>query len=190
MVLGSGCAANGNGPYLRSRIVFSESIDERKYTAQSYHAGAATEEVLRRNPTPAAATEEVRSGSHRTMAEWTRAWLLQQLGMAADFVPQTKAEEDGFVERCIDLLRAPTQSGYKEVYRSPTAGMWQAKPYAGPGKQPNLGTFPTAREAAAAIFWFKQRAASGTLSPAKPPKERRRRGTGRKPRDRRKGICT
>ena len=109
--------------------------------------------------------------------------------MAADYVPQTQAEEDDFVERAIDLLRAPTHSGYREVYVSPTAGRWQAKPYVGPGKQRNLGTFPTAREAAAAVFWFRQGKAAGTLLPIKSPdKERNRRGQGRKPRDRRKGM--
>ena len=51
------------------------------------------------------------------MAEWTKAWLLQRLGMAADYVPQTQAEEDDFVERAIDLLRAPKSTRFPRYVR-------------------------------------------------------------------------
>jgi hypothetical protein len=113
---------------------------------------------------------------------------MRRLGLPENFVPPTEAEAMQVWERCVDLLRAPTRSGYKEVHESATKGKWQAKPYVGPKDQRNLGTFDTAREAAAAILAFKM----GSLQ-LKSPKntERNKRGQGPRPRDRRRGMrCT
>ena len=84
-------------------------------------------------------------------------------------MPPSDAEKEQVWERCIDLLRAPTKSGNKEGLPSATQGKWQAKPYVGPKDQRNLGTFDTAREAAAAILSFKM----GSLQ-VKSPKNKER----------------
>ena len=117
--------------------------------------------------------------------DWSTAGLMRRLRLPEDFVPSSGVEMEQIYERCVDLLLAPgTKSGYKEVYPSATEGKWQAKPYIGPGKQRNLGTFATARAAAKAILWFKQ---GGCPAPS-PQKERNKRGQGARARDRRKGT--
>ena len=82
-------------------------------------------------------------------------------------------------DRAIELLRADTKSGYKEVYA--VGGKWQAKPYVAPKKQRSLGLFDSPRAAALEIILFK--IGSTPLPPS--PKSRKKRGEGRKPRQRR-----
>jgi hypothetical protein len=117
--------------------------------------------------------------------DWSTAGLMRRLRLPEDFVPSDSVEAKQIYERCVDLLLAPgTKSGYKEVYSSATKGKWQAKPYVGPKKQRNLGTFETARAAAEAILDFKR---GGRCAPS-PQKERNKRGQGARARDRRKGA--
>ena len=116
--------------------------------------------------------------------DWSSAGLLRHLGYPPDYVPPTEAEEWSIYERCIDLLRV---SGYDEKYKwvYKVGGAWQAKPYVRPKTQRHLGDFATPREAAAEVLSFKM---GDRPLPPSPSKDRNKRGTGRKPRDRRKGA--
>ena len=99
-----------------------------------------------------------------------------------DFLnPWDMDEAEAVFERAINLLRTKdTKSGYQEVY--PVGRRWQAKPYVSPGKQRNLGTFATAREAAGRIIHHR----AGTMPLLPPsPKPRNKRGEGRQPRSKR-----
>jgi len=56
--------------------------------------------------------------------DWSTAGLMRRLGLPEDFVPPSDAEKEQVWERCIDQLRAPTKSGYKEVLPSATKGKY------------------------------------------------------------------
>ena len=115
------------------------------------------------------------------MAQLTPADLLARLGVPQ---PQTMDEYDAVLDLAIqEILKTDNKSGYRDVYKSAsTVNPWQAKPYIRPKVQRNLGSFPTAEEAAKAIIiWMF----GGRPTPPTPQKERNKRGEGRRQRDRR-----
>ena len=78
---------------------------------------------------------------------------LRRLGKPAGWVPPTAEEAEAAFQAAIDLLRAPTKSGFSEVY--PVGQRWQAKPYVKPGSQRSAGYFSSARAAAIQVFMIK-----------------------------------
>ena len=120
------------------------------------------------------------------MPRWQLEDVNRWLGKPPDWVPATEEEENEFHEKAIDLLRASdTKSGYKEVYWADGERPWQAKPYVRPGKQKSLGRFSSPRAAAEQVLQFSL---GYVPEPPTPAKERRQRGTGRKPRERRRAV--
>ena len=102
--------------------------------------------------------------------------VLFLLGLAADYVPHTAEEADFFYERAIDLLKAPTKSGYMCVTRA--GKRWQAKVTAR-GKQLILGSHVNPRTAANDVLMF---CIGSTAAPPSPDKSlRNRKGAGRRP---------
>ena len=98
-------------------------------------------------------------------------------------------DEDVFdvVERGLPLLKASNTSGFVFVF--PTAAKqktsWQAKPTIR-GKQRGLGTFDDVEDAARVVL---QWALGLVEDPPSPEKERAKRGAGKRPRDKRHGLC-
>ena len=91
------------------------------------------------------------------------------------------------MERGLPLLKASNTSGFAFVF--PTAAKrktsWQAKPTVR-GKQRGLGTFEDVKDAARVVL---QWALGLVEDPPSPEGERAKRGAGKRPRDKRHGLC-
>ena len=95
-------------------------------------------------------------------------------------------EEDLYdvLTRGLPLLAASNASGFFFVF--PTASKkWQAKPTVR-GKQRGLGSFDDVEDAARVVL---QWALGLVEDPPSPEKERAHRGAGKRPRDKRHGMC-
>ena len=101
--------------------------------------------------------------------------VLTLLGLAADYWPATEEEGVFFYERALDLLKAPTKSGYMCV--TAAGERWQAKVTAR-GKQLILGSYLEPRTAAMDVLSF---CIGSTPAPPSPDKSlRNRKGEGRR----------
>ena len=97
------------------------------------------------------------------------------LGLPANYEPATAEESEFFYERAIDLLKAPTKSGYMCV--TAAGKRWQAKVTAR-GHQVILGSFSRPRDAANAVLMF---CIGSEPAPPSPDKSlRNRKGEGRR----------
>ena len=109
--------------------------------------------------------------------DWSIEGIHRRLGKPADWVPATGDEAEAAHKTILGWLKADTKSGYQEIYI--VGRNYQVKPYVGPGKQRNLGSFPTVELAAGALLDFKR----GIVPlPPSPKKDRNKRGEGRRPR--------
>ena len=107
---------------------------------------------------------------------WTYEGVIRRIGKPAGWVPPTVEETEAAFDAAIDLLRAPTRSGYSEVY--PVGSRWQAKPYVKPGSQRSAGYFSSPRAAAMQVFMTKM---GYEPWPPSPKKGMNKHGQGRKP---------
>tara|TARA_B110000046_G_C12915438_1_gene364744 strand:+ start:271 stop:780 length:510 start_codon:yes stop_codon:yes gene_type:complete len=98
-------------------------------------------------------------------------------------------EDDVFdvMERGLPLLKASNTSGFAFVFPSAAKKKktWQAKPTIR-GKQRGLGTRDDKKDAARLVL---QWALGLVEDPPSPEKERAHRGAGKRPRDKRHGLC-
>ena len=107
---------------------------------------------------------------------WSPAWMRRVLGLPELDTFKYKPDCLSMALIYVDLLDAPTKSGYKYVYK--VGNSFQAKPYVKPGSQRSAGYFRSARAAAVQVFRIKM----GYLpQPPSPKKGMNKHGMGRKP---------
>jgi hypothetical protein len=98
-----------------------------------------------------------------------------------------------FEERALKALKTDNLTGYHHVrpVKNSRLNPFQAMAYVGPKDQRGLGSFPTAREAACVVLHFMLGRTPSPPTPGK--KDRNKRGTGARKRDRCnhcQGLCT